>query len=314
MRSSSRSPKRPCSPACGFRPQMTSRGSRPRRRRSAATVRSMTSVIRSMVSRLRHVAVADVRGDERAGDFRGVLHHAGARGVRARGEDFRVAGEADAAEVQRFLVNGRGGDRVDRARERVIDRAGEIRVRRPARGGADHARRQVGERELGEIEDAGAVWNRQTEPARGRLENRRVAVDDRLADRHDRRLRQRAHTELRPDPRGVAHGERDAWQSAHGFRPEDRRRRPPARACLTMIPRTTSAAIPVSARTVSATGWRCANPCTRSPSVISVIGRYGERKWTLRRIASNCGSIAGSATRLLSTSVTARSLPKVVQR
>ena len=56
------------------------------------------------------LVIADVDGDEGAGDFLGVLEHAGARGAGAGGEDFGVAWEVDACGVEGFLVERGGGD------------------------------------------------------------------------------------------------------------------------------------------------------------------------------------------------------------
>ena len=51
------------------------------------------------LAQARHFAIADVNRDEGAGDFVGILHHAGAGSIRPCGEDFGVAGKVDAGGV-----------------------------------------------------------------------------------------------------------------------------------------------------------------------------------------------------------------------
>ena len=92
---------------------------------------------------LRHLSVAHMDGDERAGDFLRILHHARSRGIGARRENFRVTGKLDAREAHRFFVQRRGGNGGDLPGERGVDGAIHISVTRAARGGVDGSGREV---------------------------------------------------------------------------------------------------------------------------------------------------------------------------
>ena len=157
IRSSSRSPNRPCSPACGLRPQTTIFGSL-----AAELGQRLGGQFDHVENALfreqrRHFAIADVDGDEGAGDFLGVLHHAGAGSIRAGGEDFGVAGIVDAGGVHRFFVERRGRDGGDLAGEGGVDGAIDVGVAGAASYRADDAGLNAARGERLQIDDAGAV-------------------------------------------------------------------------------------------------------------------------------------------------------------
>lgn len=85
------------------------------------------------------LVIADVDGDEGAGDFLGVLEHAGARGAGAGGEDFGVTWEVDACCVEGFLVERGGGYGGDVVSEGGGDGVIDVGEGGAAGGGVDGA-------------------------------------------------------------------------------------------------------------------------------------------------------------------------------
>ena len=84
----------------------------------------------------------------------------------AIGQDLGMAGESDAAVVQRFLVQREGRDRVDPPGDRQVDRRDEEVIRRPTGPAVDAAGRDVLDAHRGRLQ-AGDDPGRSARPPRG---------------------------------------------------------------------------------------------------------------------------------------------------
>ena len=145
-------------------------------------------------------------------------HREVARAGQAR-EDLGVARVGQAGRRERFLVDRRGDDSVDRAGLREVHSRLDVRVRRASGGGAHPPAGHGRHVHVGEVEDlegpglpaavrdaCDAVQAERRADERGRLrQRRRSADDDGPARALNLGLGSRAHDDLRPHARGVAH-------------------------------------------------------------------------------------------------------------
>jgi len=89
-----------------------------------------------------HLGITAMHGHERAGDFLGVLHHAGPGRAGAGGEDFGMAGEMDVGQMQGLFAQGGGRDADDLPGQRRIDGRIDVAITGLAGGGVNGAGRE----------------------------------------------------------------------------------------------------------------------------------------------------------------------------
>ncbi len=197
---------------------------------------------------VRHAAQRHVGGDVDDPQLLAHQEHREILRVGEPGQDLGVPGVLHARGGERFLVDRRGDDAVDRAGLTEPHAGLDVGVGGAAGLGADRGLRQGGRIHVGQVEaldcarlEAACVDGfdrvqpkRRPEQRQGRLHDRPVADDHRLARRRDLGPPQRLGDDLRADPGGVAHGDAEHGNASGGHEVAPRRasntveRNPPA--------------------------------------------------------------------------------------